>query len=348
METLHALVADVRLATRHLAGQRDAIGLARLAGALHVHAYHTQRGELAEAGVAAVELVEAGSTLDDGLAAASFAAAALRAAMRGDADGSLQLTSRAIEGRPPSAAVARAWEVRGDVLLAQGDPGAADAYDQLLRIGRELGRDDLEFAGWVGTALVRAYLGDHVGGRAAADRAEAAARSIGAPSQLAWAAYVRGEAEAGPDPDASLAAFATAVRLARSVDNQLAAWAASNGAAVVRARNGDPAEALAELREIIQGWHRAGSDAVQRTVVRNLGVLLARVGRDEPAAVLLGAGGESFLYEAERRRVQQAVRAVTERLGAPAAERLRQQGAAMEAPALLAVALDASGDLAAP
>lgn len=341
---LHHLVADLQSVSGRLAAEEDVVGLARLAAALHMYAYHTQRLELLACARSAAALVEerGGGDLPKDLVVHVLAAAAIEAAAANRPDRGMQLAEAAVaRGTAPTMAVASALDVLGDMRLGRGDPRAADAYEHLVETGQALDMPTFTGHGWVGLALVRAFTGDHAGSRAAATHAEAVAARLGNPSLQAWAAYARGEAEAVHDPTAALAAFELAIRTARTVDNHLAVGAAATGAAVVRAHHGDPIPALEQLRETIERWRRSGGASIQQAVLRNLGVLLARVGSDEAAAMLLGATQSAGLYDIDRRRVDRALAAVSERLGAPATDRLRQDAARLGSPELVAVALEA-------
>lgn len=341
---LHHMTADLQVVSSRLAAEQDLVGLARLAAALHLYAYHTQRLELLGCARVAVDLIEAGGDHDlpEELLVHVLAAGAVEADAAGRPERARRLAEEAVaRSTRPTTALASALDVLGDVRLAHGDATAADVYGRLVDMATVLDVPTLRAHGWVGLALVRAFTGDHVGSRAAATEAERLARGLDYPSLRAWATYARGEADAMHDPAAAMAAFESAIRTARTVDNHLAIGAAATGAAAVRARHGDPIPTLQQLRETIERWRRSGSGSVQQAVLRNLGVLLARVGSDEAAAMLLGATLSSGLYDTERRRVDQALAAVSERLGAPAAERLRLEGARMAHPELVAVALAA-------
>jgi predicted ATPase/DNA-binding SARP family transcriptional activator len=341
---LHHLTADLQIVGARLAAERDIVSLARLAAAVHLYAYHTQRLELLACARVAVDILGTAGVVEvpEELVIRVLAAAAVEAAGAGQNERAVRLAEGAVaRGTQPTMALASALDVLGDIRLAHGDVAAAAAYEQLVQLGEALVEPALAAQGWMGLALIRAFTGDHAASRAAATQVETLAKGLGYPSLSAWAAYVRGEAEAVHDPTAAMAAFEAAIRTARTVDNHLAIGAAATGAAAVRARHGDPIPALLQLRETIERWERSGSGSVQQTVLRNLGVLLARVGSDEPAALLLGAAPSAGLYDTERRRVEQALSAISERLGGPATEQLRLDGARMAHAELVAVALAA-------
>ena len=351
---LHGLVPDVQAAAAHVVATEDVPRLCQLGGALRRYAYDRQRLGLLDCARVAADVLDTrrDRELDLDLVVAARTAAAVEAAGGVDGRRARRLAEAAVAststGSVRGDVAAVAWSMLGDILLSQGDPAAGAAYDRVIELG-EAG--ELPWAvteGWIGRALLLAYTGDHAAARAAADEATRLADAVGIPSFRAWAAYVRGEAEAGLDPELALTAFAEAIELAGVVDCHLAVWAASSGIAAVRARHGDPLPVLRQLRDTLRSRRRAGSAAVEQTVLRHVGVLLARTGHDRAAAVLLGAGATGALYEAERHRIDVALAAVTERLGTVAAEQLRDQGARMAQADLVEVALAAVEDALGP
>ena len=338
---IDALVADLQAVTDRLVAQHDAERLGRLACALNKYAYETQRPELLRCAVVALALVSndaaiVSSDLRDGIAVA----AAVEASTRGD----LGLAQRRIEpvitNARSSEVRAEAWEVLGDLRLWRVDPDAEQAYRTAAGLYDEVGNDAGVSTAWVGITLARAYAGDAAAARRAAEVPERHARRVDSPLASAWAAYARGEAEASHDPEAALAAFDRAMERGRLVGGHLVMAAASGGAAAVRARHGDPEPVLHHIRDALRELDGSGNSHMQLNMLRNLAVLLTRMGSDEAAAVLLGATETDLLYEAERRRVDTAVAAVTERLGDQRADRKRAEGAAMEPAEAVAVALD--------
>lgn len=77
--------------------------------------------------------------------------------------------------------------------------------------------------------------------------------------------------------------------LAASVASVWLTGLAATSATSLQARHGDPAAVMRRFPDLIDLWERAGYWTQQWTMLRSLVATLARLGRDEPAAILLGA-----------------------------------------------------------
>ncbi|MEU4157421.1 BTAD domain-containing putative transcriptional regulator [Actinoplanes sp. NPDC026670] len=296
------LLPDLRLA---FARGRPAVRV-RLAAAMYRYGYRCQQYEVLAWGRAAL----AGPPHPD-----AFAAAATHAWGRGDLAEARDLAGRA---EPPGAP---AHEVLGDVALV-----ACEAETALAHY-RAMGGDPVHrVSGLVGEALVLAWSGRVTEATAAAGEAVVLADATGNPSARAEARYGLGEALGDTDPVRALALLAEAVELAVPVDDRLFQAAAGTAAVAVRSRHGEPGPALAEFREVLRLWRRAGNDTLHTAALRNLLVLLARVGADEAAAQLDGALPEAAMYPAEAARLRRAREAVAERLGPERVAALRRHG----------------------
>jgi len=129
--------------------------------------------------------------------------------------------------------------------------------------------------------------------------------------------------------------------LAGGVQDRLFEAAAESAAVAIRSRHGDPAAALVSFRAVLALWRRAGNDMLQAAALRNLVVLLARVGADETAALVDAAVPASPLYAAERERLDRARTAVAERLGPDRLAAARRRAGRMPAAAVVDAALEA-------
>jgi hypothetical protein len=91
-----------------------------------------------------------------------------------------------------------------------------------------------------------------------------------------------------------------------------------------------PLEALALFLDAIDHWRTSRNRALLVTTLRNLVVLLARTGRDEPAAALAATleAAPSRSYGVEAARITAALAAVRRRLGDAAYDRAWTAGAA--------------------
>lgn len=203
---------------------------------------------------------------------------------------------------------------RGAVeLLDEGDESSMRADAHVTDAVHALFRGDFDrAASCARIAIDDAGPADDV----AAARAWALAEARGNPTLLAWVHFARAELAADRDPQAALEDVQHAITHSDRVDNYLIGGVARSVRSAIRARHGDPGEALADYRRALQHWRRDPNPTLQTTTLRNLSVLLARIGRDEEAALLDGAAGQDErLFEAEAERVQRARDSVTQRLG---------------------------------
>jgi hypothetical protein len=125
------------------------------------------------------------------------------------------------------------------------------------------------------------------------------------------------------------------------VRDRLFEAAAETAAVAIRSRHGDPVVALTSFRDVLALWRKAGNDTLQANALRNLIVLLVRVGADETAALVDAALPEVRLYPAEATRLDRARAALAERLGPERLEACRRRGARLTAAQVTAEALGA-------
>ena len=159
----------------------------------------------------------------------------------------------------------------------------------------ELYRQGRENAGATGKAitmqgtevLALAYAGDP----AASDAAEALLAEQGHIETpfAAFAWYCAGEAELNGDVDLAQQRFARAIELAERTGTSFVVGIAGTSSASIEARAGDPLVAAEQFRRLLDHWRRAGVWSTQWTTLRAIAALLARLGRAEAAAVLVGA-----------------------------------------------------------
>lgn len=282
---LEGLVDDLR-AAHQWSRTRDLPLAARISAALHLFAQSRLRDEaLGWASVLAAQSLE---SIPGGAAAAVLASAAQRAVSTGHLGRARQLAERgvAVAGTAPERAYP--LEVLSDVHLYEGRlEESATAAREALIAGRESGDPHCLVAGTIGLALPAAYAG----------RLDAAERALEidvdrrdlAPSDRGWLAYAEGEVVLDRDPARALAALDEAVALADSVGNRYLGGVARVSACSLRARAGDPGEALGAFASVIEHWRRQSTLKHQLTTLRNLTVLLERMGAVSEAAELLGS-----------------------------------------------------------
>ena len=281
---LEALTDELRAAHRW-ARTSDPQLAGRLSGALYLFAYSRLRDE---------PLAWAAELASDPGAAPHHAGILISAAMRilrsGDLDQALALAEAAVEAaaRAEPGERVRAFDVLSDVHLFAGRLDASQAASRRMLAESETAGDSHGVvAAHVNLALAAAYAG----------RVEEAeswwARSVAsepeAPSDQGWVAYIEGEVVLDRDPARALGALDRAAALADSVGNRFLGGVTRVSACSLRSRVGDPVAALAAFASVIDYWRRRGAGHQQLTTLRNLVVLLDRVGSAAEAAFLLGA-----------------------------------------------------------
>ncbi|XVU23643.1 BTAD domain-containing putative transcriptional regulator [Actinoplanes sp. CA-054009] len=295
---IDGLLPDLRLA--HARG--DTATRTALAAAMYRYGYRCQQYEV---------LAWGRDTVGDSDA---LAAAATHAWGRGDLPEARRL---ALQEEPLGAP---AHEVLGDVALVLCDPEAAREHYRAMD-----GEPVHRVSGLVGEALVAAWSGDPAAGAELATEAVALATATGNPGARAEALYGLGESLGDIDPTRALKLLDEAAALAATVDDRLFRGAAETAAVAIRSRHGDPVRALTAFREVIALWRTVGNDTLQAAALRNLVVLLVRVGEDETALLVDAALPPTDVYPAERARLDRARAAATERLGPEKTEQLKRR-----------------------
>jgi hypothetical protein len=207
--------------------------------------------------------------------------------------------------------------------------------------GRAAGYPAIEVSGLAGEALALAWSGRSDEGVRVAGSAMALASASGNPSARIESRYALGEALGDVDPDRAVGLLTEAAEMAAAVDDRLFRGAAETAAAAIGSRHGDPVPALADFRDVLALWRRAGNDTLQATALRNLIVLLGRVGADEAAAVVDAALPPARVYPAEAARLDRARAAVAERLGADRLAEQHRRGALLTPAEVLDEAVNA-------
>jgi predicted ATPase len=312
------LADEVRSA--HTWARDHDIGMAvRLSAALHLFAQTRLRGDLMDWSAALVE--RAGSRLSGRVGATVLASAAQRASNQGDLARGEALARRGVElgGGPdePSGEACAAQVVLSDVLFFWGRLDEAEVESRLcLAAGERAGDLSVVAESACNLALTVSGLGRL--GEAERVLADAVVLPGLGPTSRGWLAYTEGEAFSDRDVPRALAAFDRAIALADSVGNRYVGGVARVGACAQRARAGDPEEAVPAFASVIAYWRRQGALSFQVTTLRNLAVLLARIGAMPELAELLGALSAPDLpptYGVEAERLASAHAAAESALG---------------------------------
>ncbi|WP_162529727.1 ATP-binding protein [Nocardioides caldifontis] len=138
-------------------------------------------------------------------------------------------------------------------------------------------------------ALATAYSGDGPAGERAAAVAQVEAERAGEEVVAGWALYTRGECLLEEDPGAAEPLLAAALERASANEDRYLVGVTLVSLASARSRHGDPEAACSLFRRAVEHWHRAGNWTHQWTTLRNVVVLLARLGRHREAALVDGA-----------------------------------------------------------
>jgi tetratricopeptide (TPR) repeat protein len=329
-----ALLPELRAARAHARAVGDEDLLVRLAAAMIWYGYHGQRYEVLGWGLDAAATRSAHPR-----SAVALAVAVTHEWGRGDLDAARELGLRALAAAGGELADAAYWAHNGlgDVALVGGDvPAGLRHYGAMVAIARRRAEPALEAMGVCAEAMIRAWSADTVEGVRLGEQGVKLAAESGNPTAAALADYALGEALGDHEPERAVALLARAAATARTVDCRLFEGAANTAAVAIRSRHGDPRPALADFREVLAHWRRTGNDTLQGTALRNLVVLLARIGADEPAALISGAlDDDQRLYRAEAERLARARTAVAERLGPARLEVLCAEAQAMTPAQLL-------------
>jgi hypothetical protein len=148
------------------------------------------------------------------------------------------------------------------------------------------------------------------------------------PSARGWVAYTRGEPCQQHDPQQARGHFDDALQAARGVSNRFLEGAAIVSSCSLRARTGDPVEALGVFAAAIDHCNRVANTPDQITALRDLAILFERVEVPEALAELLGAVDHTDYptYGEEAQRLDSARAWTRATLGAKGLEELAALG----------------------
>ncbi|HET7532868.1 MAG TPA: BTAD domain-containing putative transcriptional regulator [Nocardioidaceae bacterium] len=211
------------------------------------------------------------------------------------------------------------YEILGDVYLSRSAVArAVESYAHAERIRASSGDRIGESIAASNKVLGLAYA-DLPREAAVAHALELAART-GSPTALAFARYAQGEAWAERDEHRAVGALEEALVLAESVGNRLIIGVAMTALVALRGRSTSVEPATFELfGRVVLHWSTAGNPTLMVTALRNLVILLGRVGRDEEAVELWAAVSDMDAlhpsYGAEAERLDTTLATARSRLG---------------------------------
>ena len=317
MQRLDAEIDELRAAHRWTVGHGDAERALALSAALHGYAYRSFRPELFAWAERAARLPGAAGHR---LVSVALGSAATGAWGRGQLAAARRLAEEAVRAADGAPEGHLGFQGLAAVALFRGE--LADAwthYRRAAELADACGDRYLAIGNSITAILALAYGGRTAEAIEQAEAALAAARALDCPSAAAWGLYTLGEVLLDHDPPRALALLDESRELAAGVGSTFLAGVAGTSATTLRARHDDPEKALLRFPDLIDLWERAGNWTQQWTMLRSLVTTLARLGRDEPAAVLYGALKASQtaapLFGADTARLAEAVERIEERAG---------------------------------
>jgi tetratricopeptide (TPR) repeat protein len=207
--------------------------------------------------------------------------------------------------------------IRSDVALYQGD------YERCRRhaiaaaeAAQTEGDGTLRALALMNVGLAQGYSGNVEAALATAREVRAVATAASTASAVGWADFLEGEFLAERSPERALPLLERALRRAREIRSAMTQGIALVSTTTLRARHGDPSDALTPFEEAIRHWQRWGDWTHQRVTLRNLVLLLERLGNDDAAATLLAAlEGDAPAAGTDTRHVDAARANLAARLG---------------------------------
>lgn len=251
--------------------------------------------------------------------------------LRGDRAGAAALAEQALAASGERDPV-RVYplEVLAHVAMWEG---RLDECRRLCRAAIELTDDPYELLPSGANVLALAYSGRIGEAVTAATDVRERAERLGNPTMRAMAAYDLGEALMKDDVAHAMARFEEAVSYATAVGNRMVAGVAAVSATSLRARHGDPSEALRSFRTMIDHLHQATNWTHLWTGLRSLVELFVRIGANDPAAILYAAVTSAPtappVYGDDADRLTTAGHTLAQRLGAAAMAEARARAADM-------------------
>ena len=288
-----------------------------LAAALHGYAHRTLRPEVFAWAERAARLP---GSAGHALLPVALGSAALGACVRGDLGHARRLAEEAVGAAAGAPEGYLGFQALAAAALFSGDLAGVRAQGRrALELAEAYGDPYQAIVTRIDDLLAFAYDGETEDALDQAEAVLATARSLGCPSAVAWAKYALGEVLLDDDPSRAMALLEESHAVAARLGCTFLTGVAGTSATTLRARHGDPGEALRRFPELIDLWERAGNWTQQWTMLRSLITTLVRLGRDEPAAVLYGGMKASRtaapVYGSDAERLTDVLRAMEERAG---------------------------------
>ncbi|MDQ3384536.1 MAG: hypothetical protein M3503_00760 [Actinomycetota bacterium] len=326
----------------------DADSALRLVAATHEWAFRRIRYEIVEWAERAVALDAA---RDHPLLPTAMAVVGYGRFVRGELARAVALAEDAIEagGRLAVPSHGLAERVIGNALFYRGEQTEALRWmDRMVDAAFASGVDGRVAHALYMRSVAQTSVGDAVGGASIAAEATSAAGDAGSGTAEAQALYATALAAAGGGDEVdAVALLLRSAEVAGAAGNRWMRAFAMTEAMWLTARRGDMHRALTGYGEVVEIWYRGGDWANQWLSLRQLAGTLASVGRDEEAALILGAvdaaGATTALPFApsDADDLQRIARELRHRLGPDAMERARHHGRTMRDDMVVNVALDA-------
>jgi hypothetical protein len=212
--------------------------------------------------------------------------------VRGELDPAIEAGERAVAaairlGAPTMGLAERAI---GNARFYQDRAAEASAWtDRMIAAATALDVPSLIAHAYYMRSAAETSLGNSEGGAALAQRSTDAAVQSGSPTALAQAAYALGLSFEATDPAQALRLLERSVQRAETVNNRWIRAFALTESLWIRAKSGEPLDALRRYHDVIDTWFRGGDWANQWLSLRYVFAIFESLEHDEVAATLHGA-----------------------------------------------------------
>jgi predicted ATPase/DNA-binding SARP family transcriptional activator len=286
---LDAAFDDMREAHASAIADGDVDRALRLVVALREYAWRLIRYELLAWADASVALPGAS---DHPLYPVALGIVAYGLFVRGELDPAIETGERAVAaatrlGAPTMGLAERAM---GNAHFYLDRPDEADAWaDRMIEEAIALETPSAIAHAYYMRSVAATSLGDSESGTALAQRSTNAAMQSGSPTANAQAAYALGLSFETRDPAQALRLLDRSVQYAEKVDNRWIRSFALTESLWIRARSGEPREALRGFHNVIDTWFRGGDWANQWLSLRYVFAIFETLEHNEAATTLHGA-----------------------------------------------------------